>query len=68
MIPLPTFLNDYVKVPREGNVYVFCKSGGRAVVGMSFVKRAGYKNKFIIMKGGMDQAVKENYPMVPYIL
>lgn len=68
LIPLPTFLNDYVKVPREGNVYVFCKSGGRAVVGMSFVKRAGYKNKFIIMKGGMDQAVKENYPLVPYIL
>ena len=66
LIPLPTFQNDYIKIPREGNVYVFCKSGGRAVVGMSFVKRAGYKNKFIIMKGGMDQAIKENYPTVPY--
>ena len=67
LIPLPTFQNDYVKIPREGNVYVFCKSGGRAVVGMSFVKRAGYKNKFIIMKGGMDQAINvDKYPVVPY--
>ena len=66
LIPLSTFFNDYTKIPKNGNVYVFCKSGGRAVVGMSFVKRAGYKNKFIIMKGGMDQAIKENYPTVPY--
>ena len=67
LIPLPTFQNDYVKIPREGNVYVFCKSGGRAVVGMSFVKRIGYKNKFIIMKGGMDQAINiDKYPVVPY--
>ena len=33
---------------------------------MSFVKRAGYKNKFIIMKGGMDQAIKEGIKTVPY--
>ena len=66
LIPLSTFQNNYVKIPREGNVYVFCKSGGRAVVGMSYVKRAGYTNKFIIMKGGMDQAINEGYPTVPY--
>jgi hydroxyacylglutathione hydrolase len=67
LIPLNTFKNNYVKVPKEGNVYVFCKSGGRAVVGMSYVKRAGYTNKFIIMRGGMDQAIKEGYPTVPYV-
>ena len=38
----------------------------RAVVGMSFAKRAGYSNNFIIMKGGMDQAIKNKYPVVPY--
>ena len=67
LIPLNTFKNNYVKVPKEGDVYVFCKSGGRAVVGMSYVKRAGYTNKFIIMRGGMDQAIKEGYPTVPYV-
>ena len=66
LIPLSTFFNDYIKIPKEGNVYVFCKSGGRAVVGMSYAKRKGYKNKFIIMKGGMDQAIKEGIKTVPY--
>ena len=66
LIPLRTFQDDYGKIPKEGNVYVFCKSGGRAVVGMSYAKRGGYQNKFIIMKGGMTQAIKEGYPVVPY--
>ena len=66
LIPLRTFQDDYEKIPKDGNVYVFCKSGGRAVVGMSYAKRGGYKNKFIIMKGGMTQAIKEGYPVVPY--
>ena len=66
LIPLSTFQNDYTNIPKEGNVYVFCKSGARAVVGMSFAKRAGYTNKFIIMKGGMNKAIEEKYPLVPY--
>ena len=45
---------------------MFCKSGGRAVVGTSYAKRKGYTNKFIIMKGGMDQAIKEGIKTVPY--
>lgn len=66
LIPLSTFQEDYTNIPKEGNVYVFCKSGARAVVGMSFAKRAGYSNKFIIMKGGMNKAIEEKYPLVPY--
>jgi len=66
LIPLSTFQDDYINIPKEGNVYVFCKSGARAVVGMSFAKRAGYSNKFIIMKGGMNKAIEEKYPLVPY--
>ena len=38
----------------------------RAVIGMSYAKRAGYTNKFIIMKGGMNKAIQERYPLVPY--
>jgi rhodanese-related sulfurtransferase len=66
LIPISTFLKDYKNIPSEGNVYVFCKSGGRATIGMSFMKRAGYLNKFIVMKGGMTQAIQEGYPVVPY--
>ena len=66
LIPLSTFETDYSNVPREGNVYVLCKSGGRAVVGMSYIKRKRYKNKFIILKGGMNKVIENEYPLVPY--
>ena len=66
LIPLSSFSKNYINIPKEGNVYVYCKSGMRAVAGMSYAKRAGYINKFIIMKGGMNKAIEENYPLVPY--
>ena len=67
LIPLTTFQNDFTKIPKNGNVYVFCKSGMRAVVGMTFAKRAGYTNQLIIMAGGMNKAIEEGVPLVPYI-
>ena len=66
LIPLTTFQTDYIKIPKNGNVYVYCKSGMRAVVGMSYAKRAGYTNKMVIMSGGMNKAIEEGYPLVPY--
>ena len=66
LVPLSTFLYDNSDIPKEGNVYVFCKSGLRAIIGMSFIKRSGYKNNFIIMKGGMKKAIDEKYPLIPY--
>ena len=66
LIPLSSFFTNYSNIPKEGNVYVYCKSGMRAVAGMSYAKRAGYNNKFIIMKGGMNKAIEEGYPLVPY--
>ena len=66
LIPLSTFQTDYNKIPNEGNTFIFCKSGMRAVVGMTFAKRAGYTNRMVIMKGGMNKAIQEGYPLVPY--
>ena len=66
LIPLTTFQTDYTKIPDNGNVYVFCKSGMRAVVGMTYAKRAGYTNRMVIMAGGMNKAIEEGYPLVPY--
>ena len=66
LIPLTTFETDYTKIPKNGNVYVYCKSGMRAVVGMSYAKRAGYTNRMVIMSGGMNKAIEEGYPLVPY--
>ena len=66
LIPLTSFLKDYTKIPNVGNVYVFCKSGMRAVVGMSYAKRAGYTYRLVIMSGGMNKAIEEGYASVPY--
>ena len=33
---------------------------------MSFLQRAGYNQKLVIMKGGMAKTIKEEYPLVKY--
>ena len=67
LIPMSTFMEkNYLNIPTNGNVYVYCYGGTRAVVAMSFIKRAGYTNKFFIMKLGISNAIKEKYPLVPY--
>ena len=66
LIPLSAFKNDYNKIPKEGDIYVYCKGGVRAIAGMTYAKREGYKIKFIIMEGGMMKTIKEGFPTVPY--
>ena len=66
LIPLSSFQTDYNKIPNEGEIYVYCKGGVRAIAGMTYAKREGYKNKFIIMEGGMMKTLKEGFPTVPY--
>ena len=67
LIPMSTFMKkNYLQIPKKGNVYVYCYGGTRAVVAMSFIKRAGYTNKFFIMKKGLYQAIQEKYPLIPY--
>ena len=66
LIPLPTFVTDYNKIPQDKDVYVFCGGGGRALLGMSYLKRQGYTNKIIVMRGGMGKTIKEGYSLVKY--
>ena len=66
LIPLSTFQTDYVNIPQDVDVYVFCKGGGRALLAMSYAKRFGYTNRFIIMRGGMSKTINGGYPLVPY--
>ena len=66
LIPLPTFVTDYNKITKDEDVYIFCGGGGRALLGMSYLKRAGYTNKLIVMRGGMGKTIKEGYSLVEY--
>ena len=63
LIPLSSFLTDYNKIPNYGNVFILCKSGIRAIIGMTFLKREGFTNRFVIMKGGMNRVIEEGYPL-----
>jgi hydroxyacylglutathione hydrolase len=66
LIPLPTFVTDYNKITKDEDVYIFCGGGGRALLGISYLKRAGYTNKLIVMRGGMGKTIKEGYSLVKY--
>ena len=66
LIPLTTFKDNYNKLPDKKNIYVFCQTGVRAVMAMTFAQKKGYKNKFFIMEGGMEKTIQENYPLVKY--
>ena len=66
LIPLSTFPTDFEKLPKKEEIYVFCKSGGRALLGMSYAQRFGYTNQFYIMRGGITKTISEGYPLVPY--
>ena len=66
LIPLSTLSTDYVNLPKDEDIYIFCKGGGRALTAMSFLQRAGYYQKLVIMKGGMSQTIKEEYPLAKY--
>ena len=66
LIPLSNFLTNYNEIPTQGDVYIFCQSGTRSLIGMTFLRRKGYKNRFIIMKGGINRAIEEGFPLISY--
>ena len=66
LLPLSCVNDEIYKIPQIGNIYVYCRSGMRAVTYMTYAKRAGYKNKIIIMEGGMLKAIQEGFPLVPF--
>ena len=66
LLPLSNFLTEYEKIPSQGDVYILCQSGVRSTIGMTFLKRMGYTNKFIIMKGGINRVIEEGFPLIPF--
>ena len=67
LIPLTTFVQKYTIIPKHNKtIYVFCKLGRRALTVMTYLKRAGYRNKFYIMRGGLTKTISEGYKLEPY--
>ena len=66
LIPFSTFKTKYKNIPNNDDIYIFCKGGGGALSVMSFLQRAGYTFKLVVMRGGITKTIKEGYPLVPY--
>ena len=51
---------------QKGDIYIFCKTGTRAVMAMTFAIKKGYTNRFYIMKGGINELIKDGYHFDKY--
>ena len=66
LIPISTLIKKINKIPKKGDVYLFCKTGGRALMAMSFLKKAGVRSNLYVMKGGMKKTIEEGFALVKY--
>ena len=64
LIPLSTLNRKIKKLPKKGDIYLFCKTGGRALMAMSFLQKARVKSKLYIMRGGINKTIQEGFALV----
>ena len=67
LIPFSTFMKNYVNIPQNRKIYMLCKKGLRAVIAMTFAKRAGLTNNFFVLERGIEKTIEEGYPLVPFV-
>lgn len=51
VIPLGEFEDRFKEVPKEGPVYLYCRSGRRSRIALEFLKSKGYDNGFNVTGG-----------------
>ncbi len=51
LIPLSEFEQRWQEVPREGPVYIYCRSGRRSRTALEFLKKQGYTNAMNVTGG-----------------
>ncbi|MEO7426723.1 MAG: rhodanese-like domain-containing protein [Fibrobacteria bacterium] len=44
LIPMSEFEDRFAEIPKEGTVYVYCRSGRRSRTAIEFLKGKGYQN------------------------
>ena len=53
LIPLSEFEERFSEIPKEGDVYIHCRSGKRSRNAIEFLKTQGYSNCFNVTGGIM---------------
>ena len=53
LIPFSKIKDEYIKLPKDKNIYFLCKVGFRGVSSLTYLKRLGYKNNLYNFDGGL---------------
>jgi rhodanese-related sulfurtransferase len=61
LIPLGTLEERFAEIPKEGTVYLYCRSGRRSRVALEFLKTKGYHN-CVNVTGGIMAWLNEINP------
>ena len=56
--PLDTWWDSMAKIDRTKKYYVYCKSGNRAGIFSSIMKKEGYRNLIVVNQGGIEEIKK----------
>jgi len=51
LIPLGELEDRFQEIPKEGPVYLYCRSGRRSRIALEFLKSKGYENGFNVTGG-----------------
>ncbi len=51
LIPMSEIEERFAEIPKEGTVYIYCRSGRRSRTAIEFLKSKGYSNLFNVTGG-----------------
>ena len=66
LFPLSTLNRKIKKLPKNGEIYLFCKTGKRALMAMSYIKKTKNRKNIYIMRGGITKTIEEGFALVNY--
>jgi rhodanese-related sulfurtransferase len=66
LIPFSKIKDEYIKIPKDKNIYFLCKVGFRGVSSLTFLKRLGYKNNLYNFDGGFVEIKKSGFIIENY--
>ncbi len=61
-IPVDSILGHVDRLKQFKNVYIYCRSGGRAVMAVQLLQSLGFRNLFCVDCGGMPDWEAGGYP------
>ena len=66
LIPFSKIKDEYIKIPKDKNIYFLCKVGFRGISSLTFLKRLGYKNNLYNFDGGLVEIKNSGFIIENY--